>query len=112
MMMKSMAKIEIFPLKERYRKKITLTIDPSNHFFIKDTGVNVSQILDMAIYALRMKMDYDTLITTLIANSELKKNTKNKASGGNRTRDLFLTKEARYRYATEAIVVSDNELPV
>lgn len=25
-----------------------------------------------------------------------------RASGGNRTRDLFLTKEARYRYATEA----------
>lgn len=27
-----------------------------------------------------------------------------RASGGNRTRDLFLTKEARYRYATEAPV--------
>ncbi len=25
-----------------------------------------------------------------------------RASGGNRTRELFLTKEARYHYATEA----------
>ncbi|GAA5262481.1 hypothetical protein KTGMC3_P1197 [Methanocalculus sp. MC3] len=110
--MKTKTKDEKKSVIRRFRKRISLTIDPENYDFIQDTGLNVSKVLDVAIHSLRLNMYYETLVTALIANSELKKNTKNKASGGNRTRDLFLTKEARYRYATEAIVVPDNKLPV
>lgn len=79
-----------------------LTIDPDHYEYLKKTGVNVSRFLDMAINALRTKTEFETIVITTGDTPDSKKTTKNEASGGNRTRDLFLTKEARYRYATEA----------
>ncbi len=100
--MKSNTKTETCPLPKRIRKRLSVTIDPDHYEFIQEEGINVSRFLDKAINALKTSLQYALIPISPGASADSKKTTKNEASGGNRTRDLFLTKEARYRYATEA----------
>ena len=37
----------------RIRKPLKVTIDPENHEYLKEIGVNASRLLDKAIYELR-----------------------------------------------------------
>ena len=41
------------PLPKRIRKRLEITIDPENHDYLKKIGVNVSRLVDKAIYGLR-----------------------------------------------------------
>jgi len=41
------------PLPVRIRKRLEVTIDPENHEYLKNAGVNMSRLLDKAISELR-----------------------------------------------------------
>jgi len=68
--MKSKAKKEICPLPERIRKRITLSIDPDHHDFIKNAGFNASRFFDSAINALRTNTEYKTILIGAHTNPE------------------------------------------
>ena len=69
--MKSKAKSEICPLTERIRKRITLSIDPDHHSFIKNEGFNASRFFDTAINALKTNVQYATVLIGAHTNPEL-----------------------------------------
>lgn len=63
--MKSKAKYDIYPLKVRIRKRLSLTIDPDHDEFIKKADFNASRFFDSAIYALKTNTEHKTIqITT------------------------------------------------
>ncbi|GAA5263021.1 hypothetical protein KTGMC3_P1771 [Methanocalculus sp. MC3] len=69
--MNSKAKSEKYPLPERKRKQITLTIDPDHYDFIKKEGINASRFFDNAINALKTNAQYATVLIGTHTNPEL-----------------------------------------
>ncbi len=69
--MESKAKEEKKGMVERLRRKITLTIDPDHHAFIKKEGFNVSRFLDNAISALKTNTQHATILIGAHKNPEL-----------------------------------------
>ncbi len=72
--MKTKAKSEKCPLTERIRKRITLSIDPDHHEFIKKEGFNVSRFLDTAINALKTNVSISELQITTFTTANHEKN--------------------------------------
>ncbi len=72
--MKSKAKSEKSPLTERIRKRITLSIDPDHHEFIKNAGINASRFFDNAIYALKTNTENKIILITADTTLKTEKN--------------------------------------
>ncbi len=62
--MTNKAKKQICPIPKRFRKRISLTIDPEAHEYIKEEGFKASRFLDQAIYALKETSRKATILIT------------------------------------------------
>lgn len=60
--MKTKSKTKKKDTEETLRKRITLSIDPDHHAFIKNAGINASRFFDSAINALK-KEYFDVRVT-------------------------------------------------
>jgi post-segregation antitoxin (ccd killing protein) len=47
---------------QRIRKRLHLTIDPENHDFIKNSGLNASRLMDTALNEIRTKTNKELII--------------------------------------------------
>ena len=71
--MKSKAKMETCPLPGRYRKRLSITIDPDHYEFIKKEGFKASKFMDNAINALKTNINYALMLITTGATSDPEK---------------------------------------
>lgn len=86
--MKTKSKTKKKDTEETLRKRITLSIDPDHHAFIKNAGINASRFFDTAINALKKNISISELQITTFMSSDSDLTTKIDGPVRIRTGDL------------------------